>query len=100
MMRSKKMWNKLKDFFGLDEILADEPIKELKQENNNLIDIRTLQIELRKCKEEIRQKNDLLNELSTENLKLAQSLNSCSEIIYDQEKLINVLQDIYNNGGK
>ena len=94
------MWNKLKNFLGLDEILADEPIQELKQENENLVNVRTLQIELRKCKEEIRQKNDLLNELSTENLKLAQSLNSCSEIIYEQEKLINVLQDIYNNGGK
>ena len=94
------MWNKLKDFFGLDEILADEPIKELKQENNNLIDIRTLQIELRKCKEEIRQKNDLLNELSTENIRLAQGLKNSSEIIYDQEKLIKVFQDIYNNGGK
>lgn len=94
------MWNKLKDYFGLDEILADEPIQELKQENSNLIDLRTLQIELRKCKEEIRQKNDLLNELSTENIKLAQSLKSCSEIIYEQEKLINVFQDIYNNGGK
>lgn len=99
-MRSKKMWNKLKDYFGLDEILADEPIQELKQENSNLIDLRTLQIELRKCKEEIRQKNDLLNELSTENIKLAQGLKSCSEIIYEQEKLINVFQDIYNNGGK
>jgi hypothetical protein len=94
------MWNKLKDYFGLDEILADEPIQELKQENSNLIDLRTLQIELRKCKEEIRQKNDLLNELSTENIKLAQGLKSCSEIIYEQEKLINVFQDIYNNGGK
>lgn len=94
------MWNKLKDFLGLDEILADEPIQELKQENSNLIDLRTLQIELRKCKEEIRQKNDLLNELSTENIKLAQGLKNSSEIIYEQEKLINVLQDIYNNGGK
>lgn len=94
------MWNKLKDFLGLDEILADEPIKELKQENSNLIDLRTLQIELRKCKEEIRQKNDLLNELSTENIRLAQGLKNSSEIIYEQEKLINVLQDIYNNGGK
>ena len=94
------MWNKFKEFLGLDEILADEPIKELKQENNNLIDIRALQIKLRKCKEEIRQKNDLLNELSTENIKLAQGLKNCSEIIYDQEKLIKVFQDIYNNGGK
>lgn len=94
------MWNKLKDFLGLDEILADEPIKELKQENDNLVNVRTLQIELKKCKEEIRQKNDLLNELSTENIRLAQGLNSCSEIIYEQEKLINVLQDIYNNGGQ
>ena len=94
------MWNKFKEFLGLDEILADEPIQELKQENNNLVSVRTLQIELRKCKEEIRQKNDLLNELSTENIRLAQGLKNSSEIIYDQEKLINVLQDIYNNGGK
>ena len=94
------MWNKLKDFLGLDEILSDEPIQELKQENENLVNMRALQIELRKCKEEIRQKNDLLNELSTENIKLAQGLKSCSEIIYEQEKLINVFQDIYNNGGK
>lgn len=94
------MWNKFKEFLGLDEILADEPIQELKQENENLVNVRTLQIELKKCKEEIRQKNDLLNELSTENTKLAQGLQSCSEIIYEQEKLINVLQDIYNNGGK
>ena len=94
------MWNKLKDFLGLDEILADESIQELKQENDNLVNMRTLQIELRKCKEEIRQKNDLLNELSTENIKLAQGLKNCSEIIYDQEKLIKVFQDIYNNGGK
>lgn len=94
------MWNKLKNFLGLDEILADEPIQELKQENENLVNVRTLQIELKKCKEEIRQKNDLLNELSTENIKLAQGLQSCSEIIYEQEKLINVFQDIYNNGGK
>lgn len=94
------MWNRLKDFLGLDEILADEPIQEPKQGNSNLIDLRTLQIELRKCKEEIRQKNDLLNELSTENIKLAQGLKNSSEIIYDQEKLIKVFQDIYNNGGK
>lgn len=94
------MWNKFKDFLGLDEILADEPIQELKQENKNLVNMRALQIELRKCKDEIRQKNDLLNELSTENIKLAQGLKSCSEIIYEQEKLINVFQDIYNNGGK
>lgn len=94
------MWNKFKEFLGLDEILADEPIQESKQEKSNLIDLRTLQIELRKCKEEIRQKNDLLNELSTENIRLAQGLKNSSEIIYEQEKLINVLQDIYNNGGK
>lgn len=94
------MWNKLKNFLGLDEILADEPIQELKQENENLVNVRTLQIELKKCKEEIRQKNDLLNELSIENIKLAQGLKNSSEIIYEQEKLINVLQDIYNNGGK
>lgn len=112
------MWNKLKDFLGLDEILVDEALTSSngkskfdlqtgwlemnsdEQGNDNLISVRTLQIELKKCKEEIRQKNDLLNELSTENIKLAQGLKNSSEIIYEQEKLINVLQDIYNNGGK
>lgn len=112
------MLDKLKEFFGLDKILADGELTSLngksnfdlqngwlemnfdEQENNNLLSVRTLQIELKKCKEEIRQKNDLLNELSTENIKLAQDLKNSSEIIYEQEKLINVLQDIYNNGGK
>ena len=106
------MWNKFKEFLGLDEILAENGKSKFdlqtgliemnsdEQGNDNLISVRTLQIELKKCKEEIREKNDLLNELSTENIKLAQGLQSCSEIIYEQEKLINVFQDIYNNGGK
>lgn len=112
------MWTKFKNFLGLDEILAGGELTSLngkskfdlqngwlemnsdEQENNNLLSVRTLQIELKKCKEEIRQKNDLLNELSTENIKLAQGLKNCSDIIYEQEKLINVFQDIYSSGGK
>lgn len=94
------MWNKFKEFLGLDEILADEPIKELKQEKNNLVDMRSLQIENQSLKKDMQIKNALLKELSDENIRLAQGLKTCNDIIYEQEKLINVLQDIYNNGGQ
>nr|DAX36547.1 MAG TPA: hypothetical protein [Caudoviricetes sp.] len=88
------MWNKLKDFLGLDEILADEPIQEPKQKNSNLIDVRALQIENQLLKEEIRLKNELLNELSQDNMSLGIQCQGYAEKVYDQQKLINVYQDM------
>lgn len=90
------MWNKLKDFFGLDEILADEPIQEQKQENSKLIDVRALQIENQLLKQEIKLKNELLNELSQDNMALGRQCQGYSEKIFDQQKLINVYQEMAN----
>nr|WP_314946089.1 hypothetical protein [Streptococcus infantis] len=88
------MWNKFKEFLGLDEILADEPIQEPKQKNSNLIDVRALQIENQLLKEEIRLKNELLNELSQDNMSLGIQCQGYAEKVYDQQKLINVYQDM------
>ena len=88
------MWNKFKEFLVLDEILADEPIQEPKQKNSNLIDVRALQIENQLLKEEIRLKNELLNELSQDNMSLGIQCQGYAEKVYDQQKLINVYQDM------
>ena len=90
------MWNKLKDFLGLDEILADEPIQEPKQKNSNLIDVRALQIENQLLKEEIKLKNELLNELSQDNMSLGRQCQGYAEKVYDQQKLLNVYQEMAN----
>lgn len=90
------MLAKLKEFFGLDEILADEPIQEPKQENSNLIDVRALQIENQLLREEIQLKNELLNELSQDNMSLGRQCQGHSEKIFEQQKLIQVYQEMAN----
>lgn len=90
------MWNILKEFLGLDEILADEPIQEPKQENSKLIDVRALQIENQLLKQEIKIKNELLNELSQDNMALGRQCQGYAEKVYDRQKLINVYQEMAN----
>ena len=90
------MLDKLKEFFGLDEILADEPIQEPKKENSNLIDVRALQIENQLLKQEIKLKNELLNELSQDNMALGRQCQGYAEKVNDQQKLINVYQGMAN----
>lgn len=97
------MLNKLKNFLGLDEILADEPIQEPKQENSNLIDVRALQIENQLLKQEIKNKNEeiklqgeLLSELSQYNTALGRQCQGYAEKVHDQQKLINVYQEMAN----
>lgn len=90
------MFDKLKEFLGLDEILADEPIQEPKQGNSNLIDVRALQIENQLLREEIKLKNELLNELSQDNMALGRQCQGYAEKVYDQQKLLNVYQEMAN----
>ena len=90
------MWNKFKEFLGLDEILADEPIQEPRQEKSNLIDVRALQIENQLLREEIKLKNELLNELSQDNMSLGRQCQGYAEKVHDQQKLINVYQGMAN----
>ena len=58
------MLDKLKEFFGLDDLWGDGQSKS----NSNLIDVRTLQAENKQLKAIIKQQNDLLKELSEENM--------------------------------
>lgn len=97
------MLAKLKEFLGLDEILADEPIQEPKQDKSSLIDVRALQIEnqllkqeLKNKKEEIKLQSELLSELSQYNMALGRQCQGYSEKIFEQQKLIQVYQEMAN----
>lgn len=84
------MLDKLKEFFGLDDLLGDGQSKS----NNNLIDIRNLQAENRQLKAIIKEQNDLLKELSEENMELGRSRRQYADTVAMQQRLIDVYQDM------
>lgn len=84
------MLDKLKEFFGLDDLLGDGQSKS----NSNLIDVRTLQAENKKLKAIIKQQNDLLKELSEENMELGRSRRQYADTVAMQQSLIDVYQDM------
>lgn len=84
------MLDKLKEFFGLDDLWGDGQSKS----NNNLIDIRNLQAENRQLKAIIKQQNDLLQELSEENMELGRSRRQYADTVTMQQRLIDVYQDM------
>lgn len=86
------MLAKLKEFFGLDDLWGDGQSKS----NSNLIEVRALQIENQLLREEIKLKNELLNELSQDNMALGRQCQGYAEKVYDQQKLINVYQEMAN----
>lgn len=86
------MWNKLKNFLGLDDLLGDGQSKS----NSNLIDVRTLQAENKQLKAIIKQQNDLLQELSEENMELGRSRRQYADTVAMQQRLIGVYQDMVN----
>lgn len=83
------MLAKLKEFFGLDDLWGDGQSKS----NSNLIDVRTLQAE-NKHKAIIKQQNDLLQELSEENMELGRSRRQYADTVAMQQRLIDVYQDM------
>ena len=83
------MLDKLKEFFGLDDLLGDGQSKS----NSNLIDVRTLQDENKQLKAIIKQQNDLLKELSEENMELGRSRRQYADTVAMQQRLIDVYQD-------
>lgn len=83
------MLDKLKEFFGLDDLLGDGQSKS----NSNLIDVRTLQTENRRLKAIIKQQNDLLKELSEENMELGRSRRQYADTVAMQQRLIDVYQE-------
>lgn len=84
------MLDKLKEFFGLDDLWGDGQSKS----NNNLIDIRNLQAENRQLKAIIKQQNELLKELFEENMELGCSRRQYADTVAMQQRLIDVYQDM------
>lgn len=84
------MLAKLKEFFGLDDLWGDGQSKS----NSNLIDVRTLQAENKQLKAIIKQQNDLLKELSEENIELGRSRRQYADTVAMQQRLIDVYQDM------
>ena len=84
------MLAKLKEFFGLDDLWGDGQSKS----NSNLIDVRTLQAENKQLKAIIKQQNDLLKELSEENMELGRSRRQYADTVAMQQRLIDVYQDM------
>ena len=84
------MLAKLKEFFGLDDLWGDDQSKS----NSNLIDVRTLQAENKQLKAIIKQQNDLLKELSEENMELGRSRRQYADTVAMQQRLIDVYQDM------
>nr|DAU76131.1 MAG TPA: Gamma-aminobutyric acid type B receptor(B) receptor, coiled-coil, heterodimer, SIGNALING.62A [Caudoviricetes sp.] len=83
------MLAKLKEFFGLDDLWGDAQSKS----NSNLIDVRTLQAENKQLKAIIKQQNDLLKELSEENMELGRSRRQYADTVAMQQRLIDVYQE-------
>lgn len=84
------MLAKLKEFFGLDDLLGDGQSKS----NSNLIDVRTLQEENKQLKAIIKQQNYVLKELSEENMELGRSRRQYADTVAMQQRLIDVYQDM------
>lgn len=84
------MLAKLKEFFGLDDLWGDGQSKS----NSNLIDVRTLQAENKQLKAIIKQQNDLLQEISEENMELGRSRRQYADTVAMQQRLIDVYQDM------
>ena len=86
------MLAKLKDFFGLDDPWGDGR----STSSNNLIEVRALQVENMQLKAIIKQQNDLLKELSDENMELGRSRKQYADTVAMQQRLIDVYQDMTN----
>lgn len=86
------MLTKLKEFFGLDDLWGDGQ----STSSNNLIEVRALQVENMQLKAIIKQQNDLLKELSDENMELRRSRKQYADTVAMQQRLIDVYQDMAN----
>lgn len=84
------MWTKFKNFLGLDDLWGEGQ----STSSNNLIAIRNLQAENKQLKAIIKQQNDLLKELSEENMELGRSRRQYADTVAMQQRLIDVYQDM------
>nr|DAK13776.1 MAG TPA: Monopolin complex subunit CSM1, Monopolin, rDNA, REPLICATION.9A [Caudoviricetes sp.] len=86
------MLTKLKEFFGLDDLWGGGQ----STSSNNLIEVRALQVENMQLKAIIKRQNNLLKELSDENMELGRSRKQYADTVAMQQRLIDVYQDMAN----
>lgn len=82
------MLDKLKSFFGLDEVETTQPLPPV----NTLITVKALQDENRELKEIIRKQRALLQELSEENMELGRDRRRYADTVATQKRLIDVYE--------
>ncbi|WP_156009586.1 hypothetical protein [Streptococcus ruminantium] len=78
------MLEKLKRYFGLDELTKADP----NQTDSTLIELKALKAENRRLKGLIDQKNAILQELYQENMAIGRDRQQMADIIARQQRLI------------
>lgn len=77
------------DYFNENE---DEPV----QHSGSLIDIRTLQAQVRELQEVIRKQNAIMRELSEDNIRLGYECKRYADTVAVQQRLIDVYENMKN----
>ena len=84
------MLDKLKQFLGLDDLWGDGQ----STSSNNLIEVRKLQVKINQLEVVIKQQNDLLKELSYENMELGRDRRRYADTVATQKRLIDVYESM------
>lgn len=85
------MLEKIKNLFNLDYFNEDEP-----QHSGTLIDIRTLQAQVRELQEVVRKHNAIMRDLSEENIRLGYECKHYADRVAVQQRLIDVYENMNN----
>lgn len=86
------MLEKIKKLLDLDYFNEDEPV----QHSGTLIDIRTLQAQVRDLQEVVRKQNAIMRELSGENIRLGYECQRYADTVAVQQRLIDVYENMNN----
>lgn len=86
------MLEKIKNLFNLDYFNEDEPV----QHSGTLIDIRSLQTQVRELQEVNRKQNAILRELSEENIRIGYECKRYADTVAVQQRLIDVYENLNN----
>nr|DAI29203.1 MAG TPA: hypothetical protein [Caudoviricetes sp.] len=86
------MLEKIKNLFSLDYFNEDEPV----QHSGTLIDIRTLQGQVRELQEVVRKQNAIMRDLSEDNIRLGYECKRYADTVAVQQRLIDVYENMNN----
>ena len=88
------MLEKIKKLLNLDYFNENEdgPV----QHSGSLIDIRTLQAQVRELQEVIRKQNAIMRELSEDNIRLGYECKRYADTVAVQQRLIDVYENMKN----